>query len=113
MYLGFGVAALGDLTTTWVKARKGLYHDAVHVKRSATELVLHETLGGGFSPPAVARAHRCARAARHTDRTRYTSRGHISFLQHHTQRISLGAVKANSRGILDTFCKMSASLTRA
>ena len=47
------------------------------------------------------------------DRTRYTSRGHISFLQHHTQRISLGAVKANSRGILDTFCKMSASLTRA
>ena len=23
MYLGFGVAALGDLTKTWVKARKG------------------------------------------------------------------------------------------
>ena len=97
----------------WVRARKGLYHDAVHVKRSATELVLHETLGGGFSPPAVARVHRCARAAKRVDRTRYTSRGRISFLQHHTQRISLGLVKANSRGILDTFCKMSASIARA
>ena len=96
-----------------MRGRRGCYYDAVHVKRSATEIILHETLGGGFSPPAVARLRRCARAAKSADRTRYTSRGRISFTQHHTQRISLGVVKADARGILDSFSKMSASLARA
>ena len=54
-----------------------------------------------------------ARAARRIDRTRYTSRARISFLAHHTQRMSLSVVKANSRGILDSCYKLSASLARA
>ena len=97
----------------WVRARRGHYHDAVHVKRSATEIILHETLGGGFSPPAVARMRRQARAAKSVDRTRYTTRGRLSYLSHHTQRMSLSVVKADSRGILDSCRKLSASLARA
>ena len=58
--------------------------------------------------------HRHARsAASGTDRTRYTSRRKISFKSHHSQRISLGIVKADSRGILDCFGRMAASLSRA
>ena len=38
----FSSCHLCDTGHGWVKARKGLYHDAVHVKRSATELVLHK-----------------------------------------------------------------------
>ena len=79
----------------------------------ATEIILHETLGGGFSPPAVARMRRQARAAKSVDRTRYTTRGRLSYLSHHTQRMSLSVVKADSRGILDSCRKLSASLARA
>ena len=46
-----------------MRGRQGLYHDALNVKRSAVEIVLHETIGGGFSPPAVAKLHRHARSA--------------------------------------------------
>ena len=79
------------------------------------DLVLHETIGGGFSPPAVAKLHRHARsAASGADRTRYTSRRKaFSFKAHHSQRISLGIVKADSRGILDSFGRMANSLSRA
>ena len=99
----------------WVRGRRGLYYDALHVKRSAVEIVLHETFGGGFSPPAVAKLHRHARsAASGTDRTRYTTRRKVrSFKSHHSQRISLGIVKADSRGILDSFGRMATSLSRA
>ena len=99
----------------WVRARRGHYHDAVHVERSATEIILHETLGGGFSPPAVARMRRQARVlpSKSVDRTGYTTRGRLSYLSHHTQRMSLSVVKADSRGILDSCRKLSASLARA
>ena len=99
----------------WVRGRRGLYHDALHVKRSVVEVVLHETIGGGFSPPAVAKLHRHARsAASGTDRTRYTTRRKVfSFKSHHSQRISLGIVKADSRGILDRFGRKARSLSRA
>ena len=40
----------------------------------AVEILLHETIGGGFSPPAVAKLHRHARsAASGTDRTLHHS----------------------------------------
>ena len=97
----------------WVRQQKGCYHDAVYVKRSAVDVLLHETLGGGFSPPAVARMRRQARAAKSVDRTHYTTRGRLSYLSHHTQRLSLSVVKANSRGIIDSYRKLSASLARA
>ena len=96
----------------WVRGRRGLYHDAIHNKRSTVDLVLHETIGGGFSPPAVAKIHRYARlAASGVDRTRYTAKRPISYKTHHTQRLSLGIVKADSRGILDSFSRLSASLS--
>ena len=96
-----------------MRGRRGLYHDALHNKRSVVDLVLHETIGGGFSPPAVAKIHQLSRAAASVDRTRYTSKRHISYKAHHTQRLSLGIVKADSRGILDCFGRMAASLSRA
>ena len=34
-------------------AQKGAYHDALFVKRNRVDLLLHEDLGGGFSPPAA------------------------------------------------------------
>ena len=67
----------------WVRARRGLYDDALYVKCHVVDLVLHETIGGGFSPPAVAKINRLSRsAASGIDRTRYTSRRRdISFVQ--------------------------------
>ena len=71
-------------------------------------------LDRGFSPPVVAKMHRLSRAAASgVDRTRYTSKRPISFKSHHTQRMSLGIVKADSRAILDSFSRLSASLQRA
>ena len=56
---------------------------------------------------------RLARAAREgTDRTRYTSRGKISYMAHHTQRVSLAIVKADSHGIIKSYRSKSASLSR-
>ena len=62
------------------------------------------------SKPAVAKIHQLSRAAASVDRTRYTSKRHISYKAHHTQRLSLGIVKSDSRGILDSFSRLSASL---
>ena len=97
-----------------MRGRPGLYDDALG-KRSDVEIVLHETIGGGFSPPAVAKLHRHARmAASGADRTRYTTRRRVfSFKSHHSQRISLGIVKADGRGILHSFGRMANSLSRA
>ena len=98
----------------WVKKQKGCYDDALTTKRNVVDLVLHETIGGGFSPPAVARMHRLRRAAKAgTDRTKYTARKRISYMAHHTQRISLAVVKADACGIIGSFQQMSAKLSRA
>ena len=35
----------------WVKGKQGEYHDALFNKNNRVEIVLHEHLGGGFSPP--------------------------------------------------------------
>ena len=64
------------------------------------EIAQHEPLGGGFSPPAVAALHRNSKVARAgLDRTKYTSPRPISYMAHHSQRISLGIVKADSSAI--------------
>ena len=96
----------------WVRERRGCYDDAVRVKRSIVDIILHETLGGGFPPPAVAKMHRYSRRATSVvDRTRYTARHRrLPYRVHHTQRMSLAVVKADSRGIMDSFAKLSASL---
>ena len=62
----------------------------------------------------MARINQLSRsAASGADRTRYTSRRPISYKAHHTQRISLGIVKEDSRGILAGFRRLSASLSSA
>ena len=79
----------------WVKQRDGCcYKDALLNKKNEVEVILHETLGGGFSPPALAALHRNSKTARAgTDRTKYTCPRPISYMTHHAQRISLAAVK--------------------
>ena len=37
----------------WVKGKQGEYHEALFNKNNRVEIVLHENLGGGFSPPAA------------------------------------------------------------
>ena len=83
----------------WVRGRRGLYHDAIHNKRSTVDLVLHETIGGGFSPPAVAKIHRYARlAASGVDRTRYMAKRPIHLIQARLTTRS-GSPLASSRPI--------------
>ena len=91
-------------------ARKGVYDDAINVKRHQFDLLLHETLGGGFSPPSLKQLHKLAKkAGEGVDRTRYTARRHISFKVHHATRISVACVKYNSRGIKREVGRLAAS----
>ena len=97
----------------WVREQRGCYHDAFVRKRSLVDITLHESLGGGFSPPAVARLHSLSRVARAgQDRTRYTRRHRLSFISHHSQRISLAVVKCDAAATLKTLRRLSASLPR-
>ena len=77
----------------WVEPHRGDYDDAIRVKRNDFELCLHESFGGGFSPPAVKALHRHAKKAKQHDRTYYTGRVPKNFIPHHTQRASLAVVK--------------------
>ena len=77
----------------WVAPHRGLYDDALRVKRNEAELCLHDPLGGGFSPPAVKALHKRAKKARVRDRTNYTCRNKTSFAAFHGQRVSLNVVK--------------------
>ena len=100
----------------WVRARRGCYHDGIFNKRNTVDVILHETIGGGFSPPGVSRICSLSRkAASGTDRTRYTSRRPIScpisYKKHHTQRLSLNVVKGDAAGILTAQRKLVASLS--
>ena len=97
----------------WVKARRGCYHDALVRKRSTVCLTLHESIGGGFSPPAAARLHSLARVAKAgADRTRYSARHRVSYLRHHAQRISTSIVKADAAAMLHSSRRLVASLQR-
>ena len=82
-------------------------------KRSLVDITLHESLGGGFSPPAAARLFTLSRVARAgQDRTRYTHRHRLSFISHHSQRISLGIIKCDAASTLKTLRRLSASIPR-
>jgi len=72
---------------------RGLYDDAIRVKRNEFELCAHESLGGVFSPPAVKALHKHSRKARVQDRNYYTGRVKKNFVPFHTQRVSLAIVK--------------------
>ena len=47
-----------------MKQHDGCYRDALLNKKNEVEVILHESLGGGFSPPAVAAMHRNSKEAR-------------------------------------------------
>ena len=87
----------------WVAAKKGDYHDALVNKRSRVIPAVIESTGG-LSPPLRAQM-RClegrAKGAGASDRTKYgsTRASARSFMVHHTQRISLAAVKYDALAI--------------
>ena len=87
----------------WVAAKKGDYHDALVNKRSRVVPAVIESTGG-LSPPLRAQM-RClegrAKGAGASDRTKYgsTRASARSFMVHHTQRISLAAVKYDALAI--------------
>ena len=77
------------------------------------DITLHESFGGGFSPPAAARLYTLSRVAQAgRDRTRYTHRRRLSYISHHSQRISLAIIKADAAASLMTLRRLSASLSR-
>ena len=92
-----------------MKQRDGCYKDALLNKKNEVQVILHETLGGGFSPPAVAALHANSKIARTgVDTTKYTCPRPISYITHHSQHISLGIVKADASAIRgDTVRKSS------
>ena len=95
----------------WVKQYNGCYRDALLTKKNEVQVVLHEALGGGFSPPAVAALHANAKAARAgVDNTKYTCPRPISYITHHAQRISLGVTKEDARAIRGETSKRKAEL---
>ena len=89
---------LGDL-----KGKQGEYHDALFNKNNRVEIVLHEHLGGGFSPPAAQKMRRNGRKAKDhgVDRTPYQGDRKISYVSYHTRAISMGITKAESRTLID------------
>ena len=82
----------------YVKGKKGAYHDALFVKRNRVDLLLHEDLGGGFSPPAAHKIRRLGRKSREhgVDRTPYKGDRKISFVSYHTRAISMNIVRATA-----------------
>ena len=88
----------------WVKGRRGCYADAL-LKKNKVDILVHEDLGGGFCPVGAKKMRKMGREAARTgvDRTKYTHRyrRRLSYVQHHTQRISLAIVRENSIAIHD------------
>ena len=73
-----------DTGKGWVKGKQGEYHDALFNKNNRVEIVLHENLGGGFSPPAAQKMRRnCRKAKDHgVDRTPYQGDRKISYVSY-------------------------------
>ena len=94
---------------------RATYTDGIFGKRNKFNLLLHETFGGGFSPPAVAKINCLARKAQRSgvDRTAYPPHSRLSFVSHHAERISnLASVKGVNRAILDRRAKLASELSR-
>ena len=89
-----------DTGKGWVKGKQGEYHDALFNKNNRVEIVLHEHLGGGFSPPAAQKMRRNGRKAKDhgVDRTPYQGDRKISYVSYHTRAISMGITTRPSRG---------------
>ena len=82
---------------------RGDYRDALLVKRNRTVVWLVESFGG-IAPEPLARLRRHSRFVKSkgaSDRTEYgTSRlSPQSYLTHHTQHISMAAIRANAKNM--------------
>ena len=104
----------------YVKSQRGHYHDGIFTKRNKFNLLLHETFGGGFSPPAVAKINRLARKAQRSgvDRTAYPPHSRLSFVSvtprtraEHASP-SIASVKGVNRAILDRRAELPSELSR-
>ena len=87
----------------WVKAHKGTYHDALHVKKSRVSLMLVETTGA-ISPRSLTVIGYHARRARGKhgrDSTKYggSRASATDYFTHHVQRISMAAAIGEAAGI--------------
>ena len=87
----------GCVSCGWVKAHKGTYHDAIHVKKSRVSLMLVEATGA-ISPRSltvVGYHSRRARGARGRDSTKYgkSRASTTNYYIHHVQRIGAGYVR--------------------
>ena len=77
----------------WVKQHDGCYRDAL-----LNKVILHESLGGGFSPPAVAAMHRNSKMARAgLDRTKYSCPRPISYFTHTSLTTRSASPSASAR----------------
>ena len=101
-------------TQSFARTTRSHYHDGIFGKRNKFNLLLHETFGGGFSPPAVAKINCLARKAQRSgvDRTAYPPHSRLSFVSHHAERISIASVKGVNRAILDRRAKLASELSR-
>ena len=101
-----------DTGTGYVKGRQGAYHDALFKKNNTVEILLHENLGGGFSPPAAHKIRRNGRKARNhgIDRTPYMSDRKMSYVSFHTRAISMGITKSESQTLMDAASKLKGIL---
>lgn len=77
------------------------------------EVLLHENLGGGFSPPAATKMRRNGRKARDhgIDRTPYQAGRKISFVSFHTRAISMGITKAEAATLVNAASKLKGILS--
>ena len=97
----------------FVAAVKGEYHDALNVKKNRVEMLPHENIGGGFSPPAATKIRRLGRKARSgLDRTPYKGHRPVSFVSYHTRAISMGIVKADAYTVFYASISAKAKLCR-
>ena len=85
----------------WVKAHKGHYHDALHVKKNMTVGIIADDFGGvtGYTDKQLRRWEKRAKDGR--DGTKYgrSRTSTRSFYVHHTQRIATAAQQFDARGI--------------
>ena len=81
-------------------------------KNNTVEILLHENLGGGFSPPAAHKIRRNGRKARNhgIDRTPYMSDRKMSYVSFHTRAISMGITKSESQTLMDAASKLKGIL---
>ena len=102
-----------DTGAGWVKGKKGAYNDAIYKKNNTVEVLLHENLGGGFSPPAATKMRRNGRKARDhgIDRTPYQAGRKISFVSFHTRAISMGITKAEAATLVNAASKLKGILS--